>query len=264
LRALMGRLNRIPPNPLSFSPTRLVKYLPALTAFGNKDLRLVTDEDLDDALNAIQKQRKQATLLRPHLENVLQILRSQKPENRAGLVDRWIKQIEDELNALAKTSSGPITESEPRVRAWTERLMQLAKPDDKQGWPGNPLLPEETETEVADYRNCAIANARLEMGRILCAAALFEAETGKYPASLDALAKYFPAGLPKDPFTGNDFLYSLDEGLPCVTAQPSASLRQEMPSWYCRMSLAQILTDQAKRVERYRKELQTPASGAHD
>lgn len=266
LRALMDRFNRIPPNPLSF--TRCWLYLAKFQPSQLKKETHLTDKDLDETLESL-KENDWNTLrtygpFGPEWKTIALTLRSKKLEERQALVESWATQLGQELNAVAKAGEAPLAESEPRVRLQVERMRRLAMPADAKSMPRNPFLAMWTELPIVNYATCARYNATLEMGRILCAAALFEAETGGYPTSLDALAKYFPAGLPKDPYTGRDFLYSLEEGLPCVKAQPSASLRQELQAWDCRMSMAQILTTQAERLERYRKEVQSPAPGAHD
>jgi hypothetical protein len=65
------------------------------------------------------------------------------------------------------------------------------------------------------------------MLRIMVAAALNKAETGAYPDTLEKLAKYFPKGLPNDPFTGKDFLYRLKEGLSRIESNPPESVRSD-------------------------------------
>ena len=260
LHALMDRLSRIPPNPLSFSRwlNDTAEYGPAVMF---KDLRL-TDKDLDEKISLIEKNAERFAIASPHFKTIVQMLRSKKPRDRAGLLDGWRKQVEDELRALAKAGDGPLTESEPRVQAWQQRIQRLAKPAEGQSPAENPLLLEWPDLVMSHYWVFASTNARQGMIRIFCAAMLCEAETGQYPASLEALARYFPAGLPKDPFTGKDFLYALEEGLPCVTAQPSAWSRAEAPDssdWG--MGMARILS---RLAERYRKRLQSPASDAHN
>lgn len=260
LRALMDRLNRIRPNPMSFSRcwSYSAKFRPMLLT---KELRL-TDEDLDQALRWDDKRKdlKPPLLffLMPEWKTTLQFVRSKTPEERRALVEGWAKQVGEELNAVAKAGEGPPAEAEPRIQAEVERMKQLAKPADSGA--GNPFLASQAGLPVNVYAHFARINATLEMGRIICAAALFKAENGRYPTSLDALAKYFPAGLPKDPFTAKEFLYALEEGLPCVTAQPSTSLRGELKNWDCRMSLADTLKRQGECLERYRKKAQNPPS----
>jgi len=177
------------------------------------------------------------------------------------MAEDWARQVGEELSAVAKAGEGPLTEAEPRVRAQVARMERLAKSPDGKSTPANPSLALWVPLLLNCYARFARSNATLEMSRLICAAALFEAENGQYATSLDALARYFPAGLPKDPFSGKDFLYTLEEGLPCVTAQPSASLREELKSWDCRISMAEALKTQAALLERYRKESQSPASG---
>jgi hypothetical protein len=264
VRALMNRFNRVPPNPLSFSRCWVydAKFQTALLV---KEEHL-TDVDLDEALRAYDVEKDDLKKLRMYgffgsdWKAVVQALRSRKFEERRAMVESWAAQLGEELSAAAKAGEGPMTVAEQRLRAQKERMERLAKPPEGKNTPGNPFLASRAGLLLNIYVRFARFNASFEMGRLICAAALFEAENGQYPTSLDALAKYFPAGLPKDPFTGEDFLYSLEEGLPCVTAQPSASLREELRSWDCRMSLSQALKAQAARLERYRKESQSPAT----
>jgi hypothetical protein len=44
---------------------------------------------------------------------------------------------------------------------------------------------------------------------------------------LEKLAGRFPKGLPKDPFSGKDFIYHLKEGLPAVECSAPEPVRAE-------------------------------------
>jgi hypothetical protein len=266
LRGLRDRFNRIPPNPMSFSRcwTYEARFQPPLL---KKAVRL-TDSDLDEALRSHDEKNdlvewQASSVFGPEWKSVIQMLRSKKLEERQALVEGWAKQLGEELDAFAKAGDAPPTEAERRIRAQVEHMCRLAKAAEGNSAPENPTLAPWTGLIMGLYPTFVRHNASLEMGRILCAAALFEAESGQYPASLDALAKYFPAGVPKDPFTGQDFLYALEEGFPCVTAQPSASLRKELKPRQYTIRMAQMLKQQAERLERYRKGAQSPPSADH-
>jgi hypothetical protein len=235
------------------------KFEPALL----KKVLLLSDKDLDQVLAATEEGQFQ-DCFGPAWENVWLMLRSKTPEERQGLLEGWTTQLGDELNAVARACDGPPYQSEPLIRAEVERMRRLCIPADAQDFSGNPFLTLWPEVVIHAYAVFAFENGRLEMARILCAAALFEARKGEYPASLNALSTYFPAGFPKDPFTGKDFLYALEEQLPTVTAQPTASLLEELSASDCRMSMALTLKIQASYLEHYRNEVQSPAPDAHN
>ena len=97
------------------------------------------------------------------------------------------------------------------------------------------------------------------MLRIMVAAVMHKAEKGAYPDTLEKLAGYFPAGAPKDPFTGKDFLYRLKDGLPAIECNPPES---GWPAeWYkSEMSLLDLGRRRQKDAEALKKFLEKPAA----
>jgi len=268
VRALMVRLISMPSRPLSFSaciaddarraPLRL------------KLEKLFSDAELDEALQVMDNNlpgQGMAYKMFPGLaasrKMLIGQLRSLKPDERAPAYGKWADQVGEELSELAKAGEGRFADAGPRVKARIEHMKELATPAAGQMYPENPLVGTFAYSEMA-LATFAGNNARLAMSKILLAAAFYEAETGQYPTSLENLSRYFPQGLPKDPFTESDFEYKVEEGLPAVAAHPPEDVRREYAPRDFRISMAEIIKNQSDRLERYRKEVQNPAPGAHD
>jgi hypothetical protein len=88
----------------------------------------------------------------------------------------------------------------------------------------------------------ARAQSNLRATKILAAAALHKAKTGKCPEKLDDLKPYFPKGVPLDPLADKDFSYQLEDGKPCVASAgpPPESGEKPDKNLYV-FSLAEIL-----------------------
>lgn len=118
------------------------------------------------------------------------------------------------LLAAADAMEGRYYESMPRLGPLDEKIQQQVKANKEDV--GVILLSQIMPAYLRIPREVARADAQLGMLRILTAAAMWKAETGAYPDTLEPLKKYFPDGLPTDPFTGKDFVYSFQVGFPRV------------------------------------------------
>jgi len=266
IRVLMVRLITMPSRPLSFSACMAdeAKREPLILKLEKR----FTDADLDEALQVTDSEPLGRALLFKFLpelganrKTLIAQLRDFKPDERAVAYGKWADQVGEELSELAKAGEGSFAETRPRVKARIEHMKALAKPATGRTYPENPLMGTFVYAE-SSYAGFTVGNTRLAMSKILVAAALYEAETGEYPTALEALHSYFPQGLPKDPFTESDFEYKLEEGLPVVAAHPPEDVRPEF-RWNFRISMADIIKTQAKRVELYRKDAQSPLPDAH-
>ncbi len=262
IRVLMVRLITMPARPLSFSACMAdeAKREPLSLKLEKR----FTDADLDESVQAMDNDLFGRYKLFPELganrKTLIAQLRSLKPDERAAAYGKWADQVGEELSELAKAGEGSFAEARPRVKARIEHMKELGKPAAGQTYPENPLMGTFVYADSA-YAGFTGGNARLAMCKILLAAALCEAERGKYPTSLETLRRYFPQGLPKDPFTESDFEYKIEEGLPVVIAHPPEDVRREY-LWHFRISMAEIIKNQTERLERYRNEEQKPAPDA--
>ena len=104
------------------------------------------------------------------------------------------------------------------------------------------------------YVSVARGESRMAATRLLAAACLEKARTGKFPESLDGLKPHFPKGLPVDPFTGRDFRYRVENGLPTVECEgDDPELKKRRPETYV-FSLSEIKRRQEEAAERWRAE----------
>jgi hypothetical protein len=102
------------------------------------------------------------------------------------------------------------------------------------------------------YVTVARAEARLAATRLLAAACLENARSGKFPESIEGLKQHFPNGLPIDPFTGKDFRYRIENGLPTVECEgDSPEYKKGSPHLYI-FSLSEIKRRQEERAAAWR------------
>ena len=133
---------------------------------------------------------------------------------------------QEQLSRLAKIANGPYYEHGAALKLEMDNLLNnkidVRKEEDRIRVILMVLLPPIIHLPAEITRN----EARLGMMRLLAAAALCKAETNKSPDNLSGLARYFPGGMPRDPFTGSDFIYTLNEGLPRIECNPPEDIRK--------------------------------------
>ena len=137
-------------------------------------------------------------------------------EEQLALVRAWILDYRLRMSKLAKVLEQPYWTARERIReisAEAEKEAAALKTDPRAG---NALVATLMPVLARVAGQFAEAEARLAMARIACAAMLSKARDGACPPDLDALKPFFPKGLPKDPFTGKDCIYRLEDGLPRV------------------------------------------------
>lgn len=179
----------------------------------------------------------------PDAAPVLKRISASKPEDLLA----WIRGYREFMDRLAEAARGPYWESAPRASELMTKLGGDAAKD-------NPLLATLVPSLSKCQEQFATAEARLGMIRLLCAAQLHKEKTGNYPAALDELSPYFPDGkLPKDPFTGRAFLYTLVEGLPRIECQPPEELKRNRPGRY-HFDLARRRAEDGQALEQFLRE----------
>ncbi len=125
---------------------------------------------------------------------------------------------------IARAAKGPYYVSAPRVQGLLEQVERRIEEGRKDPTKANIIFTVFTLQFVPNlddfHQRVARAESRLDMLRVLTAACMYKAERGTYPPDLEAIAKYLPDGLPKDPFTGKDFIYTLNADLPRIECVP--------------------------------------------
>ena len=126
------------------------------------------------------------------------------------------------LKRLGAAMGGPYYAVNERVRAVARAQEEYVKTQREKGTLSGALCGMVLPVLWNVHVRAARTEAHTAGLWLLAAACVEHAETGRYPSALKSLGKYFPEGLPKDPFTGKDFAYRLEEGLPTAECRGDA------------------------------------------
>jgi len=145
-----------------------------------------------------------------------------------GLLKECLSKTEKAAEIMAK----PYSEAIPALRDLDKEVKDSPNFLVKMAMPDLPRL----------FTRTARATANVRATRILAAAALHRAKTGRYPDRLDDLKPYFPKGVPSDPVADKGFSYRLEDGLPCLEgAEPPPGIEGAQPDGGYPSSFARIL-----------------------
>ena len=154
------------------------------------------------------------------------------PEKMKKLFDPLYKEYEDKVQMAVEIMAQPYPTAVVTLREMEKDLKDTP----------NPFIATLTPAIPRVLTQGARAQTDLCATRILAAAALHKAKTGKYPAALSDLAPYFPKGVPRDPMSDKDFAYQLEDGRPCVrSAGPPPGTKEDQRGDQYVFGLAQIL-----------------------
>jgi hypothetical protein len=104
---------------------------------------------------------------------------------------------------MLEVSDAPFHEIAPELQAIEVEISQTATP--------NQVVRDSLQDTTRLFADQAMHEARLDIMRLGLAIEEYFAREGQYPSSLDALAARFGGTLPRDPFTGESYRYTLDE-----------------------------------------------------
>ena len=157
---------------------------------------------------------------KPAVEKLMTLDPQKKQQRLRGWVDDYRKR----MNALAVAVELPFTAGLPRIRQLDERkeAIQAGAPGD------NPLVPLLVPTAAEMYLRFLLAEAQFNMLHVLCAAAVYRADTGSWPGDIDTISQHAHRAMPTDPFSGDKFYYKLERGMPVlITRVPKRMMSQE-------------------------------------
>ncbi len=177
------------------------------------------------------------------------ILTGLSASEKEQLVKQWIAEYRKVLNEFAAALQAPYWQTRHVIQAM-EKSCQDANSEHAQRSPLIPLFVPALSRAADQF---ALPEAKLAMCRILCAASLLKARTGKYPEAISELAEFFPDGLPLDPFTGKDYTYRLEGGMPYIRCNPPDELWKKRPSNY-ECGLSRRLREDGEALKKYRAE----------
>lgn len=142
------------------------------------------------------------------------------------LAHRLVRRVNDD-GEIGDATGQPYHEARFRLDAIRKRVLEVCPKTKKDPMKGSILVGLVVPACFRMAEEFAKADAWLGMHRIACAAVLYKEDKGKFPETLNTLKPYFKEGLPKDPFTGKDYVYSLKDGLPCIECVPPDEMKKE-------------------------------------
>ncbi|MHC4201898.1 MAG: hypothetical protein ACYSU0_18065, partial [Planctomycetota bacterium] len=176
------------------------------------------------------------------------------PEEIKRLASEAFDVYDRQMKLLAAAMKGPCHEALPRVERIARTQESYWKAETKEGHFAAAYVGMLTPAMSAFFVRVARVEAHLRGLEILAAASLAKVETGKYPDKLYDLARHFPRGLPKDPFTGANFSYWLPDGLPAVACKgDDPALKKKRPATY-HFGLSYRRTLEEHELEKWRAE----------
>ena len=205
----------------------------------------------------------QANPAEPLVSSLTNLPADATPEQRAACVAAAAGIYRDQTERWSKLLSQPYWQAREALvneEARVDELIGKAAADPAQFGAYGILRIAPSGKNIAKF--AVLADARIAMTRIVCAATMHLTDKGAYPADILALAPYFPDGLPKDPFTGENFIYSLKDGLPQIIAAAPKELTANAPESQFRLDFStrperekEAMRDLAERRKEVRKKI---------
>jgi hypothetical protein len=144
---------------------------------------------------------------KPAVEKLATLDETRKSER----LQEWVANYRARMAALAKNLELPYAQGVGVIREMDRKKIMLQK--DPTGG-SNPLVPLLVPRAFEMYQRFLLAQAQFACAEILCTAALYRAEHGAWPPSLDELALYAQRTFPPDPFGGTPLHYRLADDAP--------------------------------------------------
>jgi len=157
------------------------------------------------------------------------------------------------MKLLVGAMRRPYHEARPRVGRLAAMQKSYWDGEIKAGHFAAAFVRALTGTVPVFHVRVARCEAHLRGLKILAAAALAKAETGEYPATIRDLAKRFPRGVPRVPFTGGNFSYWLPDGLPAVACKADDPKLEKMRPERYHFGLSYRLTLEKQALAEWRE-----------
>jgi len=182
------------------------------------------------------------------------------PTDRAGLkklLNTWLAEYAADMNMLAKTADGAYPICWPELVKIEKGIEARSTKD------GNPFLVFVPSLSVIKS-SITGTEACLGATKLLAAACLNRASDGKHPDFLEGLRMHFPHGLPIDPFTGENYLYRMEDGLPTVEANGDDEEYRKARPAMCIFRLSDIKRREAERMRNWPADWEEQVKANHD
>lgn len=145
-------------------------------------------------------------------------------ERRRERMADWVDDYKVHLFALAGVMDQPYREGLGGIRALDKRAVSHGTQMDPQE--GNPLFELLVPRMERMYDRLILAKAHWRAAEVLAHAGRYRALVGTWPESMGALETFLGRLLPRDPFSGTPFHYSLNKGKPRLVIR--------VPKWIAR------------------------------
>ena len=197
-------------------------------------------------------------------ENMVALWRQAGLPERPAELRRLVAQEEKECHDLMKRISKATREPYYKAAKEIERIEQEAQ-DIKRAFKKDPVAALKrrpfgwvTTLLVGGLSRSNVSVARLEARlaglKLLAAASFRKASRGHWPLSLAGVRLRFPKGLPMDPFTGKDFQYRIERGMPTVECQGDDPQKKKLMPHHFIFSLARTRQKEKAVLKRWREE----------
>ncbi|MBN1268637.1 MAG: hypothetical protein JXB04_03540 [Kiritimatiellae bacterium] len=164
-------------------------------------------------------------------------------------LQEWVMDYESRMIRLGDAVGQPYATGLRLVREMDAEAKALAEEPLPPG--ANPLVGLLVPQVERLYESVLLCEAQIDMIAILSAAALHRADAGRWPVNLEEIRKHYRRRLPRDPFSGEDFYYTLVQVRPRIVTR--------VPRWIARKaSLIYVLDVTARRT--HDEELVTAAA----
>ena len=144
---------------------------------------------------------------RPAIDKLVTLDKARKEQR----LREWVEEYRKRMDAMAVAAEQPFSDGIQKMAKMDAERASLEK--DRSGG-RNPLIPLLMPQGVELYQLFLLAEAQYDAAAILCHAAAARAATRTWPGGIDEINLHARGTMPADVFSGKDFYYHLNRGLP--------------------------------------------------
>lgn len=181
------------------------------------------------------------TAYRPGVEVLLSLSAPEREDRLRG----WVTDYQHRIRSITEAMEQPYAAGISQIRELDQQKTAMragGTPD------ANPLIPLLVPTANSLYQRFLLAEAQFDAVDVLCAAALFRAETGAWPDDLPAISALTQRVFAQDPFSGDDLFYKLGGDMPTMTIRVPKWMASQ-PNYLYTLNLSRQLKDEGNRLE---------------
>lgn len=256
LGGLVGFLSREPPSSAATILTRYFANLPEQTLHLDRYIEVTADRYAEwlQGDPDLMERRLETLYVNAREASAVDQLITLPRDKKIVRLEKWIEDYRARIDALAEETRKPY-----QLGLFNLRDLDAEKNALKEAEPGtdvNPLVPLLVPSMERAYERFLLAEAQMTMAAVVSAAALYHADLGKWPKSLEEVASFVGRTFNRDPFTGQAIQYKLRKGMPRVGVRAPKRL-VEQPGIIHVIDLADRKRTDQERVEQVIKDIQT-------